>query len=74
VSDERQVSSNFSGKGGEFVVARRSILSRFALPWLLELHDLDPILYDRIAFETCLEVSNEKVLDVEHQHHSNKQV
>jgi len=56
------------------VVARRSILSRFALPWLLELHDLDPILYDRIAFETCLEVSNEKVLDGEHQHHSNKQV
>ncbi len=54
---------NYKGNAGDFVLARRSILDRFALPWLLELHDLDPDLYATMAFESCLHVVDDKDFD-----------
>ena len=51
---------NYKGNAGDFVLARRSILDRFALPWLLALHDLDPDLYATMAFESCLQVVDNK--------------
>jgi hypothetical protein len=66
-SDGRLNSANLSSNGGDFVVARRLILSRYALPWLLEFHDLDSDLYDRIAFQSCLQMATERDSDVRHQ-------
>ena len=53
-------SSNASSHGGDFVVARRLILSRYAVPWLLELHNLDSNLYEKIAFQSCLQLADEQ--------------
>jgi len=64
-SEARPGPSSLASNGGDFVAARRSLLSRFAAPWLLEFHDLYPELYSQTAFETCLEFANEQ--DVDHE-------
>ena len=66
-SDGRLNSANLSSNGGDFVVARRLILSHYASPWLLEFHNLDSDLYDRIAFQSCLQMAAERDSDAQHQ-------
>src|SRR5258706_5988095 len=73
-SDGRFNSANISSNGGDFVVSRRLILSRYALPWLLEFHDLDSDLYDRIAFQSCLQMADERDSVAQHQLDSAGQV
>ena len=53
-------SSNLTSNGGDFVVARRALLSRYAIPWLSELHDLDSGLYGRILFENCVQAADDR--------------
>ena len=49
--------TSLSSNGGDYVTTRRSLLSRFAAPWLLELHELDSALYGQVVFDTCSEVA-----------------
>jgi len=67
LTDGRLNSANLSSNGGDFVVARRLILSRYASPWLLEFHNLDSDLYDRIAFQSCLQMATEHDSDAKQQ-------
>ena len=53
----RPGATNLSSNGGDYVTARHLLLSRFAVPWLLELHELDSALYGQVAFDTCSEVA-----------------
>jgi hypothetical protein len=48
----RPGATSLSSNGGDYVTARRLLLSRFAVPWLLELHELDT------AFKTLREPSS----------------
>jgi hypothetical protein len=58
--DFRSGASNLSSNGGDYVTARHSLLSRFAAPWLLELHELDSVLYGQVVFNTCSEVAGDQ--------------
>jgi hypothetical protein len=73
-SDRRRNSAHLPTHGGDFVVARRLILSHYASPWLRELHDLDPDLYDRIAFQSCLQMAEDQDSEAHHQLDSAGQV
>ena len=55
--DSRPGTTSLSSNGGDYVAARHSLLSRFAAPWLSELHELDPALYGQVVFDTCSEVA-----------------
>ncbi|KAF4615386.1 hypothetical protein D9613_003079 [Agrocybe pediades] len=58
-SDNRPTANSLASNGGDYVAARRSLLSRFALPWLYELHNLQPDFYCEVLFETCLQAAEE---------------
>lgn len=53
----RPGATSHSSNGGDYVTARHLLLSRFAVPWLLELHELDSALYGQVVFDTCSEVA-----------------
>lgn len=43
--------------GGDYVAARRMLLIRYAVHWLMALHDQDADLYASLLFEICDELS-----------------
>jgi hypothetical protein len=55
--DFRPRPTSNSSHGGDYVSARHSLCSRFAVPWLLKLHEVDPVLYGQAVFDTCSEVA-----------------
>ncbi|KAF8910955.1 hypothetical protein CPB84DRAFT_1842225 [Gymnopilus junonius] len=55
LSDAHLSTAGLPTNGSDYISARRSLLSRFALPWLLELHDLHPVFYCQTLFDTCLQ-------------------
>lgn len=52
--------NDLTSNGGDFISARRQLIARYALPWLLNLHHLDSGLYADILFAACLETATEK--------------
>jgi hypothetical protein len=50
--------------GGDYVAARRALLSRYAIPWLLALHDQDTTTYAALIFETVVEIENDFASDI----------
>ncbi|PPQ66076.1 hypothetical protein CVT26_010818 [Gymnopilus dilepis] len=54
-SSDAHTSSTAAANGSDYIPARRSLLSRFALPWLMELHNIHPPLYSEIVFDACLQ-------------------
>jgi len=58
--DFRPGATSLSSNGGDYVTARHSLLSRFAAPWLLELHELDSVLYGQVVFDTCSEIAGDQ--------------
>lgn len=52
--------NNLTSNGGDFISARRQLITRYVLPWLLSLHDLDSELYTDILFGACLGSATEK--------------
>ncbi|KDR81629.1 hypothetical protein GALMADRAFT_239698 [Galerina marginata CBS 339.88] len=77
--DFRPGSAGPASNGGDYVAARRSLLFRFALPWLLELHNLHPDFYCQTVFDTCFQAAvnrDPKEFDMSHyvnleRNHSN---
>ncbi|KAG0707722.1 hypothetical protein DFH29DRAFT_594927 [Suillus ampliporus] len=61
--DARRAQNSSVNNGGDYVAARRSLLSRYAARWLLALHDQDVVTYARLLSEiiqdiaSCLESS-----------------
>jgi hypothetical protein len=51
--------------GGDYVASRRALLTRYAVKWLVELHDQDPALYGVLMYEICVETSQEHSVDVD---------
>ncbi|KAJ7452375.1 hypothetical protein B0H11DRAFT_2327847, partial [Mycena galericulata] len=45
--------------GGDYVASRRALLNRYAVKWLLEMHDQDPALYGTLMYEICFEACQE---------------
>ena len=45
--------------GGDYLAARRALLSRYAMPWLLALHDQDTTAYAALIYETVVEIEVE---------------
>ncbi|KIY43409.1 hypothetical protein FISHEDRAFT_10379, partial [Fistulina hepatica ATCC 64428] len=44
---------------GDYIAFRRHVLQRYAVPWLMYLHDQDPSLYGQWIYEICQEFSSE---------------
>ncbi|KAG6900872.1 hypothetical protein C0993_009990 [Termitomyces sp. T159_Od127] len=49
-------SSMNNNNGGDYLATRRALLSRYAKPWLLALHDLDPVAYASLVYDTFLDI------------------
>ncbi|KDQ07904.1 hypothetical protein BOTBODRAFT_180257 [Botryobasidium botryosum FD-172 SS1] len=49
-----------ANSGGDYVASRRQLLAKYAMRWLLALHDLDPDLYARALFEECVELADRR--------------
>lgn len=46
-----------TNSGGEYVLCRRQLLSRYANPWLASVHKLDPALYADCLYKFCTETA-----------------
>ncbi|EAU88627.2 hypothetical protein CC1G_12019 [Coprinopsis cinerea okayama7 len=46
--------------GRDYVQARRALLSRYAEPWLLSLHNQDPEAYSSIIYDACVELAEDR--------------
>ncbi|KAG6814364.1 hypothetical protein H0H92_010950 [Tricholoma furcatifolium] len=55
LSDKARSTSANSNNGGDYLATRRSLLMRYAKPWLQALHSLDSVLYASLVFDTCTE-------------------
>lgn len=47
--------------GREYMTVRTALLSRYAVPWLLALHDQDQESYANILYETCVELADDRI-------------
>ncbi|KIJ28067.1 hypothetical protein M422DRAFT_270702, partial [Sphaerobolus stellatus SS14] len=56
-STHRQTTSTTSSSGGEYVLCRKQLLARYAMPWLAAVHKLDPQLYADCVYEFCTETA-----------------
>lgn len=45
--------------GGDYLAARRALISRYAIPWLLALHDRGPTAYAALIYETVMEIEDD---------------
>lgn len=52
--------------GGDYVAARRSLLSAYVIRWLNALHDRDTLMYVDLVWDTCLDMA--EIDDVILQH------
>ncbi|OAX44683.1 hypothetical protein K503DRAFT_196614 [Rhizopogon vinicolor AM-OR11-026] len=56
--DARRAQIGSANNGGDYVAARRSLLSRYAARWLLALHDQDVVTYARLLFEIIRDIAS----------------
>ncbi|KAG6909693.1 hypothetical protein DXG01_015894 [Tephrocybe rancida] len=52
----RPAPSSSVDNGGDYLATRRALLTRYVKPWLLALHDLDPVAYAALIYEASLSV------------------
>ena len=55
--DAHRAKTNSASNSGDYVAARRSLLSRYVARWLLALHDQDVVTYARLLFEIIQDIS-----------------
>jgi hypothetical protein len=58
----RPTAVNSAKNGGDYIACRRTILHRYAVVWMLELHQDHSDCYGRLLFEICEDVSQEQYL------------
>ena len=47
------------------MTVRTALLTRYAIPWLLSLHDQDSETYTDIVYDTCIELADDRVVGSE---------
>jgi hypothetical protein len=47
------------------MTVRTALLTRYAIPWLLSLHDQDSETYTDIIYDTCIELADDRVVGSE---------
>lgn len=55
-----------ASNGGDYVASRKALVSRYAAPWLLALHDLDITAYPGTLFEILSECVDEGTPFLDH--------
>lgn len=68
--DARRAPSSSVNNGGDYVAARRSLLSRYATRWLLALHDQDFVAYARLLSDIIQDVASRHELPFFNAHES----
>ena len=58
-------SESQSSNGRDYMTARTTLLTRYALPWLLSLHDQDKGVYADILYTTCMELAEDRLVGSE---------
>lgn len=48
-----------ASNGGDYVASRRALLTRYAAPWMLALHDLDIVAYGQMLYDLLCEHAEE---------------
>lgn len=67
--DLGQLGSTGSGAGtAEYTLTRRSLVLRYAMPWLLKVHEQNRPLYAECLYRECVVVSGSSKNFVEHDH------
>ncbi|KAG2054622.1 hypothetical protein BDR06DRAFT_982221 [Suillus hirtellus] len=56
--DVRRAQSSSTNNGGDYVAARRCLLSRYAARWLLALHDQDFVAYARLLSDIIQDIAS----------------
>ncbi|KAG2034905.1 hypothetical protein BDR03DRAFT_900655 [Suillus americanus] len=56
--DARRAPSSSVNNGGDYIAARRSLLSRYAARWLLALHDQDFVAYVQLLFDNIQDIAS----------------
>lgn len=56
-SASRGIDASSGISTAEYTTTRRSITNRYALPWLLRVHELNPTLYAECLYQRCLHLS-----------------
>lgn len=54
----RPAPSSSVNNGGDYIAARRALLLRYVMPWLLALHDQDTHMYAKLVYDICLDIEN----------------
>ena len=49
------------GNGGDYVATRRLLLTRYAVPWMLALHDQEIMAYATLIFDLLAEYAEEQM-------------
>ena len=55
----RPHAKSIASNGGDYVAGRRALLTRYAAPWMLALHDLNIDTYGKLLFELACEHADE---------------
>lgn len=63
VLNGRPAPSSSANNGGDYVASRRALLSRYATPWLLALHNQDADKYCTLLYDICVDLT-EDVIDL----------
>ncbi|KAJ7685226.1 hypothetical protein DFH06DRAFT_1157872 [Mycena polygramma] len=61
----RMTPASSVNNGGDYVASRRALQNRYAVKWLLEMHDQDPAQYGALMYDICVEVSQEGTVDID---------
>ncbi|TDL27495.1 hypothetical protein BD410DRAFT_782583 [Rickenella mellea] len=58
-ASSRSAPTSSVNNGGDHVARRKSLLTRYAAPWLLALHNRDRVFYSHLLFNLCTELATE---------------
>ncbi|RXW20753.1 hypothetical protein EST38_g5104 [Candolleomyces aberdarensis] len=61
----RSNSDMHSSNGRDYMTVRTALLTRYAVPWLLSLHDQGCETYTDIVYDTCIELADDRVVGSE---------
>ncbi|KAJ4487923.1 hypothetical protein J3R30DRAFT_3280032 [Lentinula aciculospora] len=57
----RPAPSSSVNNGGDYVASRKALLSRYAIPWLLALHNQNPENYCNLLYDICAELRDDEI-------------
>ncbi|KAL0946866.1 hypothetical protein HGRIS_013032 [Hohenbuehelia grisea] len=61
VQNSRPTPASSVNNGGDYIALRRTLQTRYVVPWLLALHNLDPALYTNFLYEIAIGMAEEQM-------------